>query len=83
MPEPDPARWWMLALVAGAEILGMSAWFSASAISPRLRELWSLDLAEVGWLVGVVQIGFVLGTGLAAVLNLADVLPTRPSSRPW
>ena len=65
----------MLALVAGAEILGMSAWFSASAVSARLAELWSLDLGEVGWLVGVVQIGFVLGTALAAVLNLADVLP--------
>ena len=71
------ARWRMLALVAGAEILGMSAWFSASAISPRLAERWSLDLAEVGWLVGVVQIGFVVGTALAAVLNLADVLPVR------
>jgi MFS family permease len=69
--------WRMLALVAGAEILGMSAWFSASAVSPRLAELWSLDLAQVGWLVGVVQIGFVLGTALAAVLNLADVLPAR------
>jgi sugar phosphate permease len=65
----------MLALVAGAEILGMSAWFSASAVSGRLRELWSLDLGEVGWLVGVVQIGFVAGTALAALLNLADVLP--------
>ena len=65
----------MLALVAGAQVLGMSAWFSASAVSARLAELWSLDLGEVGWLVGVVQIGFVLGTALAAVLNLADVLP--------
>ena len=67
----------MLALLSGAEILGMSAWFSASAVSSRLRELWSLELAEVGWLVGVVQIGFVVGTALAAVLNLADVLPAR------
>ena len=70
-------RWRMLALVAGAEILGMSAWFSASAIGPRLAELWSLELGEVGWLVGVVQIGFVAGTALAAILNLADVLPAR------
>ena len=71
------ARWRMLALLSAAEILGMSAWFSASAVSPRLTELWSLDLAEVGWLMGVVQIGFVVGTALAAVLNLADVLPVR------
>ncbi len=71
------ARWRMLALVATAEVLGMSAWFSASAVSPRLRELWSLELAEVGWLVGVVQIGFVAGTALAALLNLADLVPAR------
>jgi sugar phosphate permease len=67
----------MLALVAGAEILGMSAWFSASAVSSHLREIWALEMSEVGWLVGVVQIGFVVGTALAAVLNLADVLPAR------
>jgi hypothetical protein len=71
------ARWRMLALVAGAEILGMSAWFSASAVSSHLREIWALEMSEVGWLVGVVQIGFVVGTALAAVLNLADVLPAR------
>jgi sugar phosphate permease len=75
--EGGAMRWRMLALVAGAEVLGMSAWFSASAVSGRLRELWALDLGEVGWLVGVVQIGFVAGTALAAVLNLADVLPVR------
>ena len=78
MTETDgTARWRMLLLVAGAEILGMSAWFSASAVGPRLAELWSLELGEVGWLVGVVQIGFVAGTALAAVLNLADVLSAR------
>ena len=67
----------MLALLAAAEILGMSAWFSASAVSAQLRDLWSLSLAQVGWLTGVVQLGFVAGTALAAVLNLADVLPSR------
>ena len=75
--DAGSARWRLLALVAGAEILGMSAWFSASAVSAELRRLWSLDLAEVGWLLGVVQIGFVTGTALAALLNLADVLPVR------
>ena len=71
------SRWRMLALLAVAEVLGMSAWFSASAVGPRLAELWGLELGQVGWLVGVVQIGFVTGTALAAVLNLADLLPAR------
>ena len=67
----------MLALVATAEILGMASWFSASAVSAPLRELWDLDLGQIGWLVGAVQLGFVAGTALAALLNLADVLPAR------
>ncbi len=67
----------MLALLALAELLGMSLWFTASAVSPRLTELWSLTPAQAGWLTGAVQLGFVAGTALAALLNLADVLPSR------
>jgi MFS family permease len=67
----------MLGLVACGELLGMSVWFSASAVSPQLRSLWGLSADQVGWLVGAVQLGFVAGTALAAALNLADVLPAR------
>ncbi len=67
----------MLALVATAEILGMASWFSASAVSAPLQELWGLSLGQIGWLVGAVQLGFVAGTALAALLNLADLLPAR------
>jgi MFS family permease len=55
----------------------MSPWFSAGAVAPQLRELWSLTAQQVGWLTGAVQLGFVVGTATAAVLNLADVLPAR------
>lgn len=67
----------MLALLAFAELLGMSLWFTASALSPQLGELWSLDAGEVGWLTTVVQLGFVAGTACAAILNLADIIPNR------
>ena len=67
----------MLALLGLAEVLGMSAWFSASAISPQLQIAWDLEYSQIGWLVGMVQLGFVLGTAVAAVLNLADILPSR------
>jgi MFS family permease len=67
----------MLALLAAAELLGMSVWFSANAVSPQLQARWALDATQVGWLVGVVQLGFVAGTALAALLNLADLLPDR------
>jgi MFS family permease len=67
----------VLALLSAAELLGMSAWFSASALGPQLRAAWSLDAAQVGWLTTVVQLGFVSGTALAALLNLADIVPMR------
>jgi MFS family permease len=73
----DHARWRMLALIAVAELLGMSVWFAANAVAPQLAERWSLSPAEAGWLSTVVQLGFVVGTALAAILNLADTLPSR------
>ena len=79
LPAPDihPHRWRALVLIATAELLGMGVWFSASAASPRLQELWGLTASQAGWLTGVVQLGFVAGTAVAAVLNLADLLPSR------
>jgi MFS family permease len=67
----------MLALVALAELLGMSVWFAANAVAPQLAARWSLSPSETGWLSTVVQLGFVIGTALAALLNLADLLPAR------
>jgi MFS family permease len=70
-------RWRVLALLAAAEVLGMSLWFSASAVAGQYRALWGLSASEAGWLTTTVQLGFVAGTAGAAVLNLADVLPSR------
>ena len=68
----------MLALIALAELLGMSVWFAATAVAPELRELWGLSPAESGWLTSAVQLGFVAGTLGAAALNVADLFPSRP-----
>ena len=76
-PDTHPQRWRMLALLAAAELLGMSLWFAGSAVSPLLQERWALSASQVGWLTTAVQIGFVVGTALAALLNLADVVPSR------
>lgn len=67
----------MLALLVLAELLGMSVWFAASVVSPFLRGTWGLSVAEAGWLTTSVQFGFVAGTIVAAVLNLADVISSR------
>jgi MFS family permease len=73
----DVRRWRMLALVAVAELLGMSVWFAANAVAPQLASRWALTAVEAGWLSTAVQLGFVAGTALAALLNLADLVPTR------
>lgn len=73
----DPRRWNMLALIAVAELLGMSVWFAANAVAPQFAERWGLSPSETGWLSTVVQLGFVAGTAAAALLNLADTLASR------
>lgn len=68
-------RWRVLALLGIAELLGMSLWFAASAVSPQLRSIWGLTAGEAGWLTTIVQLGFVCGTAAIAALNLADLIP--------
>lgn len=67
----------MLALLATAELLGMSLWFAGSALSSRYAIAWQLDAAATGWLTTIVQLGFVVGTAASALLNLADIVPSR------
>jgi MFS family permease len=71
------ARWRALAVIALAELLGMSLWFSGSAVVPSLRTEWQLSDSTTGWLTIAVQLGFVLGTLLSAFLNLADIIHAR------
>ncbi len=67
----------MLAILAIAELLGMSLWLAGSAVAPQLAERWGLSSSEAGWLSTSVQLGFVAGTAVAAILNLADTLSSR------
>ena len=77
MEDSHPRRWRALGLLAFAELLAMSLWFAGTAVSPLLQTRWSLDATQVGWLTAIVQLGFVVGTALAAILNLADLVPSR------
>jgi MFS family permease len=67
----------MLALLAAAEFLGMTAWFSATAATPALIDEFRLDAAGASWLTMAVQAGFVAGTLASALANLPDVLNPR------
>jgi len=66
----NPRR--VLAIRAGAELLAMAPWFSASAVAPTLAHVWQLSPASTAWLTISVQLGFVTGALVSAVLTLAD-----------
>jgi MFS family permease len=67
----------MLAVVSTAQFLGMTLWFSATAITPALVREFDIPASQVAWLTMAVQAGFVAGTLLSALTNLADVLNAR------
>ena len=73
----SPRRWRALALLAGAELLGMALWFSGSAVVPALSIEWKLSPSQISWLAIAVQLGFVAGTLISATLNLPDIISTR------
>lgn len=64
-----------LVLIALAQVLGMSVWFSASAVVPALRHDWGISSQQGGLLTAVVQLGFVVGALLSAACNLPDIVP--------
>jgi MFS family permease len=66
-------KWRTLLLLALAELLAMGLWFSASAVGPALAREWSLSHAQTAWLTMAVQLGFVAGALLSALLNLPDL----------
>lgn len=70
-------KWTQVGLLAASVLLAMTVWFSASAVVPQLTTEWKLSGAQASWLTMSVQIGFVVGALLSAVLNLADRVPAH------
>ena len=69
--DPD-GRLAPLLLLAVALVLGMSTWFSATAVIPQLRDVWSLSASAQAWLTISVILGFVIGALFSSALNLSD-----------
>ena len=66
-----------LLVVSSAVLLVSATWFSGTAAIPALRRDWSLSDAQAASLTIGVQLGFISGTLLYAVLNIADVFDAR------
>ncbi len=70
-------KWRTISILLVAELLAMGVWFSASAVAPALASAWSLDDSGKAWLTMSVQMGFVAGALVSALLNLADRVPAH------
>lgn len=68
-------KWRNLVLLVMAEILIFCLWFSVTAILPQMTEEWQLSGADQSWMTMSVQVGFVVGALLSALLNLSDRIP--------
>lgn len=66
-----------LAILFVCELLGMSLWFSASAVLPSLKAQYPMSGMQAAALASGVALGFVAGTLLSAVLGLADRIEPR------
>ncbi len=55
----------------------MAPWFSASAVAPALAAQWELSPAGTAGLTVSVQLGFVVGALVSAILTLSDMWSAR------
>ncbi|MBC7470171.1 MAG: MFS transporter, partial [Ramlibacter sp.] len=62
----------ILPVIVLAQFAGTSLWFAVNAVMPDLQQAWGLPAAAVGTLTSAVQLGFVAGTLVFALLMVAD-----------
>jgi len=65
---------YILPAIVVAQFLGTSTWFAGNAILPVLQQDWDLPASAVGGLTNSVQLGFIVGALVFALLALADRL---------
>ncbi|MBR0669853.1 MFS transporter [Neoroseomonas soli] len=66
-----------LALLAAAIVLVLSVWFAGTVAVPSLIGQGLISPGRAAWLTACVQLGFVAGTLVSAVLSLADRMDAR------
>jgi DHA1 family inner membrane transport protein len=62
----------VLPLIVLSQFAGTSLWFAVNAVMPDLQAAWGLPATAVGTLTSAVQLGFVAGTLVFALLMVAD-----------
>jgi MFS family permease len=68
--------WWILPTIVVGQVLVTSTWFAANAVIRDLQAYWA-DSIGTGAVTIAVQLGFIAGTLVYAVLGLADRFAPR------
>jgi len=63
---------YILPAIVGSQFAGTALWFAGNAVLPDLVDEWGLSQSSLGYLTSSVQFGFIVGTFLFALLNIAD-----------
>lgn len=73
--DPTPSR--ILPVLVLAQLGGTSTWFAVNAVMPELQTTFGWTASAVGTLTSAVQLGFISGALLFALLSIADRYSTR------
>jgi MFS transporter, DHA1 family, inner membrane transport protein len=76
LPLP-PVPWRILPAIALSQFASTSLWFALNAVLPDLQARSDLPEAAAGWLTSAVQVGFIAGTLVFALLAVADRFSPR------
>ena len=74
---PAPAPRHVLPVLVLAQLAGVSPWFAVNAVMPALQRDYGWAAADVGTLTSAVQLGFIAGTLVFALLAIADRFSPR------
>ena len=72
-PAAVPRR--ILPVIVLSQFAGTSLWFAVNAVLPDLQRRWGLPPSALATVTTAVQLGFVAGTLVFALLTLADRFP--------
>ena len=70
-----PAR--VLPVLVLAQLIGTSTWFAVNAVMPDLQSAFGWPARDIGTLTSAVQLGFILGALVFALLSIADRFSAR------
>ena len=62
----------ILPVIVFSQFAGTSLWFAGNAVLPELQRQWNLPADSLGYITSAVQLGFICGTLVFALLAISD-----------